>query len=242
MSNMESKHTIGSLQPSNSATSVPSVYSAWDAAIALSAPWLNNPEIGIIQRMPPKRIMYAQGDVHDCFYLIRSGFVHTIVTRPDGSSLLLEIYGPGAIFGEASAFIDKPRYVTVETVTPVVVSRYHAADIHHMVSRNPDLLLSLLQLLGVKHRLLIDKLASFTSASPEDRVIDLLSRIVLAGRNQPIQQPRLTHEQIASMTGLSRVTVTRTLKLLSERRLVATRSKGVEILDPDRLITIYQSR
>ena len=111
-----------------------------------------------------------------------------------------------------------------------------------MVSRNPDLLLSLLQLLGVKHRLLIDKLASFTSASPKDRVIDLLSRIVLAGRNQPIQQPRLTHEQIASMTGLSRVTVTRALKLLSERRLVATRSKGVEILDPDRLITIYQSR
>lgn len=219
-----------------------SAYAAWDAAMALTEPWLRSADIGTVMRLAPKEVLYTQGDQHDCFYLVRSGFIHTTVTRADGSALLLEIFGPGALFGEASAFIDKPRYVTAVAVTPVVVSRYRASEMLQVVSQRPDLLLSLLRLLGIKHRLLIDKLARFTSAGPEDRVLDLLCRVAMAARYHPTPQPRLTHEQIASMTALSRVTVTRALKALAERGLVATRSKGVEIKDPESLIEMLTTR
>lgn len=213
-----------------------SAYAAWDASLELTEPWLRSTDIGSVLRLAPKEVLYNQGDSHDCFYLVRSGFIHTTVTRPDGSMLLLEIFGPGALFGEASAFIDKPRYVSATAVTPAVVSRYRANEVLHTVAQRPELLLVLLRLLGFKHRLLIDKLASFTSTGPEERVLDLLCRVAMANRHLATQQPKLTHEQIASMTALSRVTVTRTLKGLAERGLVATRSKGVEIKDPDALI------
>ncbi len=219
------------------ASAPPSAYASWDAARALSAAWLPKLDIGQSRRLQPHEVLYAQGTRHDCFYLVRSGFMHTTVLRPNGTSLLLEIFGPGAIFGEASAFIDRPRYVTAMAVTPVLLSEYRAGDIQQIFASHPELVLSLLQLLGIKHRLLIDKLASFTSSSPQERLIDLLGRVALAGQQHPAAQGlRLTHAQLASMTALSRVTVTRTLKALTQQGLVATRTKGVEITDPQALI------
>lgn len=221
-------------------SSQPSAYASWDAARAVSEPWLKNTHIGTVQRCRTGERLYAQGDLHDCFYLVRSGFVHTTVLRSNGSHLLLEIFGPGAIFGEASAFIDKARYVTATAVTDVVVSRYSARDVQRIFAREPNLAVSLLQLLGYKHRILIDKLASFSSSTPEERLIDLLARAALSHYDHPVSALRLTHEQIASMTGLSRVTVTRALKLLSERGWITTRSRGVEIIDADGLIARYR--
>ncbi|RYX93149.1 MAG: Crp/Fnr family transcriptional regulator [Comamonadaceae bacterium] len=214
-----------------------------DAARALGDRWLQHIDIGQVIRLETGETLYSQGARHDCFYLVRSGQVHTTVLRPDGSSLLLEIYGDGSIFGEASAFIDNARYVTATAATPVVLSRYHAGDMRTLCASHPDLVISLIQLLGIKHRLLIDKLASFTSATPEQRVLDLLGRLARSGRagDSPLTAlPRLTHAQIAASTGLSRVTVTRVLKPLAERGLISTRSHGVEIIDAPALIALLE--
>lgn len=219
-----------------------SAYASWDAARALSAPWMADTTLGTLQRLAPDQVLYAQGDHHDCFYLVRSGCIHTTVLRSDGSQLLLEVFGPGAIFGEASAFIDRPRYVTATAVAETVVTRYRAGQIQQLLARSPELVVALLQLLGIKHRILIDKLASFASSSPEARLIDLLGRAALGQRQQAVPQLRLTHAQIAAMTGLSRVTVTRTLKALAARGWIVTRSKGVEIVDPEALIALLEAR
>ncbi|RZL62631.1 MAG: Crp/Fnr family transcriptional regulator [Variovorax sp.] len=223
-------------------TSTSSAYASWDAARSLSKAWLDNTHIGVVQNLATNGVLYAQGDHHDCFYLVRSGFVHTTVLRSDGSQLLLEIFGPGAIFGEASAFIDKPRYVTATAVSDCVLSRYHAGEIQALLAESPALVVTLLQLLGIKHRILIDKLASFASSSPEARLIDLFGRAALGQRQSAVPQPRLTHAQIASMTGLSRVTVTRTLKTMAARGWVTTRSKGVEVIDPEAFIRLFEGR
>ena len=46
----------------------------------------------------------------------------------------------------------------------------------------------------------------------------------------------LTHEQIAAMTGASRVTVTRTLTRLKDEGVIAVRGRQTRILDRKRLI------
>lgn len=211
-----------------------STFSSWDAARRLSAPWQARTDVGRIRRLAAGDTLYSQGDTHDRFYLVRTGLLHTTVLRPSGQALLLEIFGPGAIFGEASAFIDTQRYVTAVAVTPAVLSEYRAADIAAMVAAEPQLAISLIQLLGIKHRILIGKLLSLTAASPQARLIGLLGRLALTAEDP--SQVRLTHEQLASMAALTRVTVTRALKVLAEEGLISTRSKGVEILDAPALI------
>jgi CRP-like cAMP-binding protein len=46
---------------------------------------------------------------------------------------------------------------------------------------------------------------------------------------------RLTHQELASLAGTSRETVTRALKVLEEERVIQTRPKEVLISDPDGL-------
>ncbi len=203
-----------------------STYAGWDAARALGAAWFARADLGRTRAVKTGDVLYAQGATHADVYLVRSGVIHTHVLRPDGHTLLLEIFGPGAIFGEASVFLDSPRYVTATAVTPCVVTQVGAAALQAAFASDPQLAVSLIQLLGIKHRGLIGKLLSFTADSPQVRVAGLLARMAQADPTV-----RLTHAQLACMAGLSRVSVTRALKGLAEAGLIATRSRGVEILD-----------
>lgn len=211
----------------------PISYSSWDTALAFGTPWRMRTDLGQIRTLEENQTLYFQGDEHDCFYLVRSGFLHTIVHGANGRALLLEIFGPDTLFGEASAFVDQPRHVSAVAVTPAVLSQYKVSELMPVLAREPELAISLIQLLGLKHRKLIDKLFEATSSAPRERLEGLLGRI--AASSADIQSLRLTHEQLGNMTGLNRVTVTRTLKALAEDGLVSTRSKGVQILDPARL-------
>ncbi|ARP78480.1 regulator [Bordetella genomosp. 6] len=208
-------------------------YSSWDTSRKFGAGWLLRTDLGRVRAYAEGQALYRQGDVHDSFFLVRSGFLHTVVHGANGGVLLLEIFGPEAIFGEASAFVDEPRYVTARAVTPAVVTEYRVSELLPVLASEPGLAVSLIQLLGIKHRILIGKLLRATSASPRERLEGLLGRI--AAGSEETRSLRLTHEQLASMTGLSRVTVTRALKAMAEEGLVATRGKGVEIRDAGRL-------
>lgn len=205
-------------------------FTAWDAARAISQTWLDESDLGHLQSLEAGACLYRQGDRHDRFYLVREGFLHTTVLHPNGNQLLLEVYGPGAIFGEASAFIGAPRYATITAVTKTQLSRYEAAEVRELMATRPDMVLSLLQLLGLKHRALIDKLASYTSTAPRERLLELLTRACPDGG-----QLALTHDQIGAMTGLSRVTVTRTLQQLAKAGLLNTLKGSVEVMAPQAL-------
>jgi CRP-like cAMP-binding protein len=200
-------------------------YASWDAAWGLSAPWLNAADLGEVRRLAAGTEIYAQGQRHGYFYLLRSGFVHSTVQRSNGAEFLLEIFGPGAIFGEGPAFADRPRSATARAVTPLVVSRYTPAEAAAEFSARPEFASSLIRLLGFKNQMVVSKLMRVASPDPKERVIALLARIARLGA------VNLTHEQIAAMTALSRVTVTRTLNALARDGIVETRARQVLILD-----------
>ncbi|MDS1139930.1 Crp/Fnr family transcriptional regulator [Pusillimonas sp. SM2304] len=215
-------------------------FSSWDAARDLGTLWRSRSRLGRTFAVQPGQSLYSQGSRHDSFYLVESGFIHTTVLRPDGTALLLEIFGPQAIFGEATAFIGTKRYVTAVAVTPATVTEFSATQMTRIFETDAALSVSLIQLLGIKHRILIAKLMSFVSDSPEVRVGGLLGRIALIaqeGRDEPVNID-LTHEQLASMTALSRVTITRVLKSLADQKLLSTHYGVIKVAAPSALIDL----
>lgn len=216
-------------------------YASWDASLTVSGPWLQAVDLGQVIRRAGGEILYAEGSQHPYFYLIRSGYVQTTLQRPNGANLLLDIFGPGALFGEGSAFTGPIRSATATTITPVVLSRYDPQAIGTAFAQQPELAISLVRLLGIKNRLLLNKLTRFTSSDPEQRLVELLARVARTWRDDAhgaapapgaTTSVHLTHSQLADMTALSRVSVTRALKALAQRQLVCTRTKYVQILDP----------
>lgn len=208
-------------------------YAYWDAAVSLTAPWLQATGLGEPLHLDANSTLYRQGDTLPWFYLLRTGFVHVTYVRANGTPMLVEILGPGAMFGEAPAMTGMPRSVTATTVTRAVLSRYHASELDAIVRQHPELALALLKLQGFKNLYMVRKLTRIASSDPEERVLELLARVArleTSGSHDGAVAD-LTHEQIAAMMALSRVTVTRTLKALAQRGLVETEPGRVIVRD-----------
>ena len=221
-------------------------YTAWDTAAALSGPWLEAIHLGTVLRLAEGETLYEQNDIHDYFYLVRAGFVHTSLLRSNGAQLLVEIFGPKAIFGEAPAFSGLPRSVAARAVTPCVVSRYLPSEVAPAMQQQPELAHSMLKLMGFKTHFLLRKLSRFASSDPQERVLEFLARMArLDTAPSDAAQPiaiELTHEQIASMVALTRVTVTRTLKVLTQRGLIETESRRVVVRDHTALLALLDTK
>ncbi|MCJ0764232.1 Crp/Fnr family transcriptional regulator [Variovorax terrae] len=207
-----------------------SQFASWDASSALAAGWAAAAGPGAAMRAGAGALIYAQGDVDPRFYLIRSGFVQASIERPDGQPLLLEIFGPGTLFGEGAAFDGLRRYVTTTAVTECELGVYEAPAIQRRMAAEPALALELIRIMSAKQRTLAQKLAGVTAALPADRVCELLRRIArMPGRGAGGCHVDLTHEEIGAMTGLSRVTVTRVLRQLAAQGLVVTGLRRIDI-------------
>lgn len=209
------------------------IYASWDASLRISALWEQATNAGTRVKVVEGHMLYQRGSLSDHFYRVHSGFVAATVNRSDGASLLLEIFGPGAIFGEGPTFAGTPRTATITALSDAELVCYTRSCLAISSESSHRLALSLIELLGAKNHVLVNKLSRFASGTPFERLVGLLGRIAATDRSPAGETGvvSLTHEQIASMSGLSRVTVTRTLKAMAAEGLLSTHPSHVRILD-----------
>jgi CRP-like cAMP-binding protein len=85
---------------------------------------------------PAGATIFEEGEHGDCLHLLRSGAVK--VVRPSlGADVVLDILGPGKVFGELAVLNSKPRTATLIALadsTTVVVDK---GAIEHVLTRHP---------------------------------------------------------------------------------------------------------
>lgn len=184
----------------------------------------------------PFEQVYAQGETSSKFYFVVSGLVQVSIIRADGVEILLEMMGPNTICGESAAFDGLPRYSCAIAVETSEAIEFDATRLLPALRSDPTLALALLNATSLKQRALALRLDNLGSRDPEERVLELLGRLskMFAAEhpNGRILLSRLTHEQIAAMTGTTRVTVTRTLGRL--------RKRGALIIEKGHFILVQQ--
>ncbi|HEX2113154.1 MAG TPA: Crp/Fnr family transcriptional regulator, partial [Alphaproteobacteria bacterium] len=168
-----------------------------------------------------------------------SGQIKVSILRASGDETILEFMGRGALCGEGAAFDGLPRFSGATVWRDAELVEFDATQLREPFARDPDLALSLLRITALKQRVLAAKLAQAYAPSPEGRIADFLLRLgeIYAQptpRGQQIQV-YLTHDQIAAMTGTSRVTVTRTLTRLRKAGAIEVNDGRVCVRDRDAL-------
>jgi len=215
------------------------IYATWDGSLQCTRPWLEVQDLGEPMRLAAGSTLSEAQSVHGAFHLIRTGYISATMARANGAPLLLEIFGPGTLFGAGPAFERSPRFATTLAITDCTLDRFDAATVESAFAARPELAVALIRLMNVVQRSLARKLMRFTSSTPEERLLELLARVSRVAQSQNPRRERpqvhLTHDQLAAMTGLSRVTVTRTLKKLATQGLVLTQPGHVEVLRPELL-------
>jgi len=118
-----------------------------------------------------------------------------------------------------------PRFSGATALEETELLEFDAGKLPQLAAHSPEFVAAVLQVTALKQRVLAVRLEQLSSREPETRILEMfgrLARVFAETRDDgKLIVPKLTHEQIAAMTGNTRVTVTRTLGRLKERGEIA---------------------
>jgi CRP/FNR family transcriptional regulator, cyclic AMP receptor protein len=212
----------------------------WHMDDATAGVWIRAAHLGRKIKVKKGSMIYRQGELGFTFYFLLSGRVQVSIFQSDGSEFILEVMGPWAMFGETPAMDGFPRIATAIAAESTELIEFDIRVINETISARPELAVSLMRIVALKQRILASRIQYLALPKPEMRIGELLGRLAeLYGEKhegETLISMVLTHEQIAAMTGASRVTVTRALKRLTTVGAIELRQRRIWIIDPSKLL------
>jgi CRP/FNR family transcriptional regulator, dissimilatory nitrate respiration regulator len=189
-------------------------------------------------RAPAGTILFRRGEPCAGFHVIVYGQVKLAFGAADGAEKVVEILGPGASFGEAVMFLEKPYVVFAETLADSLLLAIGKAGVFAELERNPRFARKMLGGLALRLHGLVHDLEAYTLRSGTQRVIGYLLRDYPGeGEPQvPVDVPLATSKGVlASRLNITREHFSRILHDLSGAGLIEVHGRIIRILDPERL-------
>jgi CRP-like cAMP-binding protein len=193
---------------------------------------------------PAERYIFHQGDEADAVWIVAEGRVRMLRQASPGKEVILEILGPGEVFGGATLLLSR-NPATAQAATPVTVLRIPRAAYLELLERYPRVAVRLLQMLGQRLERAM-AIRTLVLERVENRIAYVL--LTLAERaGQPeaggfrITIP-LSREDIARMAGTTLETAIRILSRWTRAGWIRTERGGyIWIRDLDTLRELARS-
>jgi CRP-like cAMP-binding protein len=212
----------------------------WHMDDATAGVWIRAAHLGKQMKVDKGATIYRQGELGFTFYFLLSGRIQVSIFQSDGTEFILEVMGPWAMFGETPAMDGFPRIATAIAAAKSELIEFDIRVITQTIPSCPELAVSLMRIVALKQRVLTSRIQYLALPKPEMRIGELLGRLAeLYGEKHEsgtLISMALTHEQIAAMTGASRVTVTRALKRLTTVGAIELRQRRIWVIDPSKLL------
>ena len=180
-----------------------------------------------------QQIFLKDSPANEIYYLER-GKVRAYLLYPDGTERTLCFVERGNLVGEEVAARPPVRIVCADAVTDLLMYSMDAETLFRVCGEAVDCYPELLRLYMQKIELLSSWIfyAQFTR---NDAKLACLLYSSTAGRNQVTY----TQEQIAAVTGMSRVSVSKCLRDLTEKGLIRREYKKIWVLDRQGLRELF---
>jgi CRP/FNR family transcriptional regulator, cyclic AMP receptor protein len=203
-------------------------------------------ENSLLQRVPRRRRLYAQGEIVAGLYVVAAGRVRVVRGAGESRALTVAYRGVGEVIGEI-AVTRRPTHEDTATATdPVEVVQIPLRCVEDLLARHSELARRLLQLM-VERRLDTERrIESLLSRTVESRVaeflLDAAQRHGIPDSRGLLIGVKYTHQEIADYVGSTRETVTLTLGELKRRDLLLFDHRRIVVRDPDALARAVQER
>lgn len=179
-------------------------------------------------------IIFAGENPAGIFYLI-NGFVRVYAVAPSGAEVVVNIFQPPAFFPMAWAMNKQPNKYFYQAIDKLEFYRAPVEDAMEFIKENPEVALDLLSRLYSGAEGLLEKMVYLMSGSATNR----LAVEVLIGSRRFGQKERdgsylykISQQELANRTGLSRETVSRDIRHVP---YVIMTYGGVRVTDIDAL-------
>jgi CRP/FNR family cyclic AMP-dependent transcriptional regulator len=183
--------------------------------------------------------IYVPEDTASNIYLIVDGRIKIGHYLDDGKEVVSSILTTGEIFGELALAGEDRRRDFAQAMCEAVICPLTIDELKALMFENKELSFKILKLIGLRLMKLERKLELLVFKDARTRVIEFL-KDTAAWKGQRVGfetmiPTKLTHKDIASLTGTSRQTVTTILNELKEQNLINFDRKKILIRDINNL-------
>lgn len=174
----------------------------------------------------PNDIIYMQEDDANMLYLIIKGRVRVYLLNATGEEVTLEIINRGRIFGESSFIYNSFRPTSVSAINEVELIACRLDDLYPYLNESKELTIALLQLMSHTCNYLTSLIKKAYTYNRYEKVASFLLE-------QSIDDQVIcySHEEIASLVGLSRVTVTKVINEFTKKQYIQNHYKKIKVIN-----------
>jgi len=189
------------------------------------------------------QMILLEESMGETFFIITQGAVKVTRLSADGREVILAILGESDFFGEMSLLDGEGRSANIVANEDAKVLTLSRSDFLDCLESYPKIAIALLEELAIRLRKSDQQIESLSLSDSEHRIGITLIR--LAEELGTIKQGHVTvknlpyQQDIANMAGTSRETVSRTLKLLEEKKLVRRKNRNLTIYNFDAFRQVF---
>ena len=180
--------------------------------------------------------IYSKGDPGNSLYVVVSGTAKMSISSPDGRSAILNLIGPGEIFGEIALLDGRERTADATANTNCEVLVIDRREFLPFLRSQPALAMKLIELLCARLRWTSDQVEQVILQDLPGRLASALIR--LTERHKLAQGGRtiaITQQEISEMVGMTRESINKQLRAWAARNWVRLEHGAIVVLDAESL-------
>lgn len=173
--------------------------------------------------------VFMQGDPSRSIYFLKEGIIKVSRINADGRKLTIDLIEAGEFFGELCLAGEKERRTTAEALVDAVCCEINKEPIEVHMQRRPDFALKLIELIGDRRLSMENLLEDMAFMEIPARIAALLLKYA----ESSIVKIPFTHQEIADLTGATRVSVSRCIAKMRSTGLIETNGERIKLINMD---------
>src|ERR1700756_3602218 len=180
--------------------------------------------------------IFSKGDPGTSLYAVISGTVKISVSSPDGRNAILNLIGPGEVFGEVSVLDGKARTTDGTANTNCEIFVIDRREFLPFVRSQPALAMKFIELLCARLRWTSDQVEQVILQDLPGRLASALLGLTERRKLDPTSRTiAITQQEISEMVGMTRESINKQLRAWAARSWVRLEHGAIVVLDVDSL-------
>jgi CRP/FNR family transcriptional regulator, cyclic AMP receptor protein len=176
--------------------------------------------------------IFSKGDAGKSLYVVISGTVKISISSRDGRNAILNLVGPGELFGEMSVLDGQPRSADAIANTNCEIFVIDSRDFLPFVKTQPALAMKFVELLCAKLRWASDQVEQVILQDLPARLASALLGLTEKRKLDPEHQAiAITQQEVSEMVGMTRESINKQLRAWAARSWVRLEHGAIVVLD-----------
>ncbi len=186
--------------------------------------------------------LFSKGDQGISLYAVISGSVKISISSPDGRNAILNIIGPGEIFGEIALLDGGARSTDASANTNCELFTIDKREFIPFVRSQPTLAMKFIELLCTRLRNTSDQVEQVILQNLPGRLASALLRLTEKQKLEPQGRTiAITQQEISEMVGMTRESINKQLRAWAARDWVRLEHGAIVVLKAELLQTLVDA-